>query len=71
MQEFWIPKITDRYSWSTWESKGSKDLVKKAKEEAEKILKEHEPLPLDEDVLRKLNVFIKQVCSRISKTKPS
>jgi len=64
MQEFWIPKITDRHPWLAWKSKGSKDLVKKAKEEAEKILKEHEPLPLDKDVLKELNEFIKQVEKR-------
>ncbi|MEM2630900.1 MAG: trimethylamine methyltransferase family protein, partial [Candidatus Bathyarchaeia archaeon] len=60
-KEFWIPKITDRCSWSEWKNKGAKDLVNKAKEEAEKILIEHNPKPLDEDILKELNNFIKKI----------
>ncbi|MGC8999356.1 MAG: trimethylamine methyltransferase family protein, partial [Candidatus Bathyarchaeia archaeon] len=42
-------------------AKGSKDLVKKAKEEAKKILAEHESPPLDKSILMELQNFIKQV----------
>jgi len=39
----WFPKITNREKWDTWESKGAKDMRQRAKEEAQRILKEHNP----------------------------
>lgn len=60
-REIWIPKITDRCTWSQWKSKGSRDLAAKAKEEAKRILAEHEPPPLDKEILRELQDFIERV----------
>lgn len=39
----WFPRITNREKWNTWESRGAKDMRERAKEEVQRILKEHNP----------------------------
>ncbi len=51
----WFPKITNREKWEAWETKGSKDMRQRAKEEAERILKEHHPQHLSEDIVREID----------------
>jgi trimethylamine--corrinoid protein Co-methyltransferase len=53
-QEIWIPRLCDRQNWEAWESSGSKDMMERAKEELERILKEHQPEPLDESLGREI-----------------
>jgi trimethylamine--corrinoid protein Co-methyltransferase len=48
--EHFIPVITDRTSWDTWVSKGSKSLIQRAGEEVQRILKEHRVEPLRSEV---------------------
>lgn len=48
--EQWHPWITDRTSRPDWESRGSKDIVQRAKEHTKMILESHEVPPLDKDV---------------------
>ncbi|MEM3581702.1 MAG: trimethylamine methyltransferase family protein [Candidatus Bathyarchaeia archaeon] len=59
-REIWIPKITDRTFPEIWVKSGAKDLWVKAKEEAEKILKEHQVLPLSRDVKDNIMKIIKK-----------
>ncbi|MEM0007605.1 MAG: trimethylamine methyltransferase family protein [Candidatus Bathyarchaeia archaeon] len=59
-REIWIPKITDRTFPDIWVKSGARDLWVKAKEEAEKILKEHQVLPLSKDVKAKIISIIKR-----------
>ncbi|MEM2691596.1 MAG: trimethylamine methyltransferase family protein, partial [Candidatus Bathyarchaeia archaeon] len=59
-REIWIPKITDRTFPEIWVKSGARDLWVKAKEEAEKILKEHQVLPLSKDVKAKIRSIIKR-----------
>jgi len=53
-KELFIPMVTDRLSRDSWEKEGSKDVLTRAKKEVERILKTHEPEPLDEDIKRML-----------------
>ena len=53
-REFWFPALFDRASWDAWEQRGKKDLVTRAMEKKEEILKKHEPPPLDDRVSREL-----------------
>jgi trimethylamine--corrinoid protein Co-methyltransferase len=53
----WYPNLFERETYPAWESKGSKTLSDRARERVEKILVEHSPEPLPEDVqvaLRKI-----------------
>jgi trimethylamine--corrinoid protein Co-methyltransferase len=57
--EYFIPKLADRSSRSQWEKTGRKSIVDVAREKAKKILAEHEPPKLDEDVSRQLKEILK------------
>jgi trimethylamine--corrinoid protein Co-methyltransferase len=60
-KEIWIPKITNRTFPEIWVKSGARDLWVKAKEEVEKILKDHEVLPLSKDVKDKIMNIMKRI----------
>jgi len=51
----WIPKLTDRRNWEAWEIDGAKDMRGRAREEVRKILKEHNPQYVSEDVKKEID----------------
>lgn len=57
--EHWIPQITDRSPRSEWERAGSKDIVQRAGEKIEEILRSHEPEPLDRGVEAALEEIVR------------
>ncbi|MGD8505101.1 MAG: trimethylamine methyltransferase family protein [Candidatus Bathyarchaeota archaeon] len=59
-KEHFFPELTDRSSYDAWRKAGGKSLVKRAREKAEEILKEHWPTPLDKDVQREIAEIIKR-----------
>jgi trimethylamine--corrinoid protein Co-methyltransferase len=52
------PKLIDRTTRGTWEAKGSKDLTQRAREEARRIIKTHQPEPLSDDVKKTLREIV-------------
>ncbi|RLI43749.1 hypothetical protein DRO69_08950 [Candidatus Bathyarchaeota archaeon] len=62
--EYYLPKIIKREKREEWEEAGSKDLWKIAREEVKKILKEHQPEPLDKDVEKELEKIVKEIEKR-------
>jgi trimethylamine--corrinoid protein Co-methyltransferase len=63
-KEHYIPMISNRDKRETWEKAGSKDLRETAREEVKKILKQHQPEPLERDVEKELKKFLKGVEKR-------
>lgn len=59
-EEHFFPELTDRSSYDAWKKTGGKSLVKRAKEKAEEILKEHWPTPLDKDVQKEISEIIRR-----------
>lgn len=59
-RELWIPRISDRSFISAWVSLGAKEMWMRAKEEVERILKEHAVPQLPKDVLEKIEGIIKR-----------
>jgi trimethylamine--corrinoid protein Co-methyltransferase len=59
-KEHFLPEITDRLSYETWEKAGSKTVVEVAREKAKEILEKHQPTPLEKDVQRELKEMIKR-----------
>jgi trimethylamine--corrinoid protein Co-methyltransferase len=57
-RENWYPTLFERGNRESWESSGRLTLGDRAKAQVIKILKDHEPAPLDEDVLAKLDTII-------------
>ncbi|MFQ5822269.1 MAG: trimethylamine methyltransferase family protein, partial [Candidatus Heimdallarchaeota archaeon] len=56
----WMPSISSRIDYERWKKEGAKDAYKVAREKALRILKEHQPTPLEEDVKRKITHIIKE-----------
>lgn len=52
------PKLIDRTTRGTWQTKGGKDLTQKAREEARRIIKTHKPTPLSDDVKKTLREIV-------------
>jgi trimethylamine--corrinoid protein Co-methyltransferase len=52
--------IIDRRMRGAWEKRGSKSLIQSANEKAAELLKNHEPTPLPEDIVKELNRIVKK-----------
>ena len=52
------PKLIDRTTRGTWETKGGKDLTQRAREEARRVIKTHQPEPLSDDVKKTLREIV-------------
>ena len=52
------PKLIDRTTRGTWQAKGGKDLTQRAREEARRIIKTHQPEPLSGDVKKTLREIV-------------
>jgi trimethylamine--corrinoid protein Co-methyltransferase len=55
-----FPELTDRHSYDAWKKAGGKSMVKRAREKAEEILKDHWPKPLDKDVQKEISEIIRR-----------
>ena len=51
----WVPELFNRLDWNRWIKEGGKDLLIKAREKVEDILKKHNPELLDKDVEKELD----------------
>jgi len=65
-KEHYLPIIINREKRERWERAGSKDLWEVAREEAKRILKEHQPEPLDRGIEEELQKIVKDVEKRES-----
>jgi trimethylamine--corrinoid protein Co-methyltransferase len=57
--EYFVPSLANRASRFQWEGKGSKSIVEVAREKVKRILVEHEPPSLDENVKKQLKNILK------------
>ena len=62
-------KLIDRASLEAWEKAGSKDMAKRANEEAKKILETHKPLPLPDAAAREIRSIIEEAEAEIAERK--
>jgi len=58
-KEVWYSDLFDRASWEAWEKNGATDVVERAIEKKNKILKEHELLPIADDIEKELRRILK------------
>jgi trimethylamine--corrinoid protein Co-methyltransferase len=59
--ELFIPTMLDRRSRDSWAKDGKKDMQARAREEAKRILKEHQTEPVDRAVAADLERFLKRI----------
>ncbi|OGO81400.1 MAG: hypothetical protein A3K41_04835 [Chloroflexi bacterium RIFOXYD12_FULL_57_15] len=56
--EVLMTKLAERGTWESWEKDGRPDLASRAQAEAEKILREHQVAPLEENQERELDKIL-------------
>jgi trimethylamine--corrinoid protein Co-methyltransferase len=59
--DYYEPKILNRLSREEWVRAGSKDINARAKERIVRLMKEHEPEPLDADVKKELQALVRSM----------
>jgi trimethylamine--corrinoid protein Co-methyltransferase len=59
-REFWYPDLIERGNYEGWVKRGSKTLAERATERVEKILEEHRPQPLPDDVNSRIRKIVQQ-----------
>lgn len=59
--EHFIPRLLDTQSYYSWLGAGSKGIKEKATEEVRRILREHQTVPLDKDLERRLEQYVKNI----------
>ena len=64
IEEFIPSVVIDKLSKRQWEKAGVKDTLQRAKENVDKILKEHHPKPLPSDIERELDSFMTEILKR-------
>ena len=64
MKEHFIPKLFDTQPYDYWLKTGSNNIRERAREEVKRILREHQPPPLDKDLEKKLEAYVKEVARR-------
>ena len=56
--EHYLPRLFDRTTYETWETRGAKDIRDVAREKAREILATHKPEPLPKDVQQEIDGII-------------
>jgi trimethylamine--corrinoid protein Co-methyltransferase len=59
--DYYEPKILNRLSREEWEKAGSKDINARAKERISKLMKEHQPEPLDAGLKKELRSLVESM----------
>ncbi|NVM44377.1 MAG: trimethylamine methyltransferase family protein [Candidatus Lokiarchaeota archaeon] len=62
--ELYMPRLADRSRRSTWKKKGAKDIIERAREKVDKVLREHQPNKLDNEMEDELFKYMKIVEAR-------
>jgi trimethylamine--corrinoid protein Co-methyltransferase len=62
--EHWMPTLLDRTRFETWSKAGSKDFTTRIRATVQKILREHQPEPLSEDVRHEIKGVLDQAEKR-------
>jgi len=63
-KEIFVPLLSDRDRRGIWQRAGAKEIMDRAKEKVEQILKNQKGPGLDEDVEKKLNEYFKLISTR-------
>jgi len=62
--ELYMPRLADRSRRSTWQKKGAKDIIERAREKVDKILEIHKPNELEKNMEDELLKYMKKVETR-------
>lgn len=65
MRGYSKPVLSDRGTWTSWKAKGGTDLTQRAREEARRILKTHQPEPLSNDAKKALREIVESAGKKL------
>ena len=60
-KQTWYPDLFERGAYPDWEKKGAQTLLERASDRVEKLLAEHQPEPLPEEVKAKLRKIVERI----------
>lgn len=63
-RELYHSNIVDQEKREVWQQKGAKGMLEKARDQARKILAEHQPVELDAQLMKELDDYVKLVSAR-------
>jgi trimethylamine--corrinoid protein Co-methyltransferase len=66
-REHWYPTVFDRHNYDKWQAAGGKSLAEQAAERVTKILAEHQPEPLPQDVAQAVKAVVRQTEKRMGR----
>jgi len=64
IKEHYIPRLLNRKTYDMWKKSGAKDLVTVAREQVEKILREHVVEPLPPDIEKELDKTMLEIAKK-------
>jgi len=65
--EFYVPSLSDRHTFESWEELGKPDIYSKARERVEEILAGPQRTPLSDDVIGKLDEIVRKADEELNK----
>jgi trimethylamine--corrinoid protein Co-methyltransferase len=65
-RERWYPDVFERGNYDQWQGAGGQSLGERAAARVEKILHEHKPVPLPEDVARDVHAVVQHAEAQFS-----
>ena len=66
-RELWFPDLLDRDYFDAWCEKGQKDMMARCRERQEAILREHVPVPIEEDKSKAIDRLLSDARRHLSK----
>jgi len=69
IEEYMPSYVIDTFSERSWFERGAKDIVQRAKERVDEVLREHEPEPLPPDVEKELDNIALEILKKHGATK--
>lgn len=58
-EELWFPELLDRHYWETWRAMEHKDMLSRCREMKDRLLREHTPEPMADDVQRDVDALLR------------
>jgi trimethylamine--corrinoid protein Co-methyltransferase len=66
-RELWFPQLLDRRFWATWNAEGAHDLLARCRAEKDRILREHTPEPMDDQMQAAIDNLVKDAARHLGK----
>jgi trimethylamine--corrinoid protein Co-methyltransferase len=66
-QELWFPQLLDRRFWEAWAKDGARDMASRCMEMKNRILREHVPTPMPDDMLAAVDALCEDAKRHLAK----